>query len=301
MHAIRRHLCTIALVMVASMLSGCPAIPTGRLDALAKSGNAVHQKFTETNVRIERIQRRFIVMSATAGNLSVDTFKPVIAGVSIDVVPEIRFREDAIEVVARYLDVLQAFARKDFQTDIDAASKDLAGSVKSLADTIGEKKDATDAQKKLMAPVPGILATVVNAIGTAVVEEKRFDAIKTVMPKGQIALDAIAALLESDVQLIKTILDKHLAGMLGHASAARATLKVDTEACFRFDAEMADVIDEVGQVKSALDGISKTATAIGKAHAEAIEVLSKPLTPEDSLRALVAEAKRLNKFYRDLK
>ena len=160
-----------------------------------------------TYTRIEKLQRRFIVETASDSPLTRDSFRPVIDGQSFDLTPELRFRETALEVLVRYALVLQAFAKRDFAGEVDKATEELAGSLKALAATAAPENESA-------AKASGILATVVNIIGRAIVQGKRLEALKMVMDAAQSDIAKLTQLIVGSNVKIQRAVDTMLTRLL---------------------------------------------------------------------------------------
>lgn len=101
-----------------------------------------------------------------------------------------------LDQLSNYSSALQQLAEADFDKDIDAAAKDLNGSLIGLRDTF---KEASGRDLPLTDDDIGIIATAVNAIGKAVAEAKRRDAIKTTITEADPAVQRATELIASDL------------------------------------------------------------------------------------------------------
>lgn len=135
----RLNFSLLGVFIIVLLTVGCSSIPVGKFDVLAESSQGILNCTSETYTRIEKLQRNYVVERVPNAPLSRDTFHPVtiVNGQieSFDLTPELDFREDALQVLVNYTLVLQAFAKRDFEGDVDKAAADFAGSVKSLAAT----------------------------------------------------------------------------------------------------------------------------------------------------------------------
>ena len=158
---------TISVMALAAGLAGCAGLPTGRFDSLATSTRDIQTKTVQTDGDLVKLTRRFMIFSPAPGDYKPDTFAPVIevAGQKhdFDFGPRLEPREAALEVLAAYAAALAAFARKDYQGELDKATQDLGGSVQRLS-----SHALTSSQAKAGA---GVLATAVNGLGSALIGE----------------------------------------------------------------------------------------------------------------------------------
>jgi hypothetical protein len=278
------------IIILSALVSGCTTIPVGKYNSLNTSSTDILKNTSETYTRIEKLQRKFIVASALDKKIDRDTFKPVIDGTSFDITPELRFREDAIEVLVKYTNVLASLASKDYQKDVDTAATDLAGSLKNLS---------SSAKLSASGDVPGVIAALVDVVGKQIVEHKRKDALVNVMDNSQKHVDLLAKLVVGSNDKIKQIVGQMENRLIAHANIARP--KYESSDRYEFDLKIADTIAEVEEINNALDNINAAMIQYPKAHAEIRALLDKKETKLDALELLVKEAQRANKLYRSIK
>ncbi len=287
----RRLLLLVACIGFAAM-TGCASLPTGKLQALKNSTQAVHQNTLDTYARIERLQRRFVVTTLPDMPLTRDGFTPKIEGQSFDLVPALRLRESAIEVLARYANLLFALATKDYASDIDAASQEMAGSLQNLRKTAGSA--ASDAESKGL----NAIAAVVDSIGRVLVDYKRREALRRAMDLAQDDLEKLAALIARSndrIRLAERIMADRI---LAHANAARPAY--GSRDRMIFDSDVAEFLAESEGIESSLDATSAAVAKLPSAHHEIRQVLDERATNLDALQSFVREAQRAGKFYRGL-
>lgn len=111
-------------------------------------------------------------------------------------VERLAVRLRVLDQLANYSHALQQLAEAEFAKDIDSAAKDLNGSLVGLRDTF---KEASGKDLGISDADIGIIATAVNAIGKAVVEAKRREAIKSTITTANAAVQKTTALLASDL------------------------------------------------------------------------------------------------------
>lgn len=286
--AIKRQ--TLSLVFILALVTGCTTVPVGKYAALKSASEAVLANTTDTFTRIERMQAHFRIVVAPNENITTTSFDPP---TGTDIVPELRFREDALGVLVKYTDVLDALASKDYMADVDKASIELAGSLGQLATT----SKALPEDKANV--VGGIAATLVDVIGREIVREKRINALKNVMEQSQKHIETLANLIAGDNEKIARDVDVMLDRVIAHANADRPAF--GTAGRISFDESIAQQIFEARAVKESLASMSTAVKQIPKAHREIRDTLAKKSSGIEGLKSLVQEAQRANKFYRDLK
>jgi len=109
---------------------------------------------------------------------------------------QLALRLNVLDQLGNYASALQQLAAADYGKDIDAAAKDLNGSLVGLRNTFqkaaGRNLPISDADI-------GIVATAVDAIGRGVVEAKRRSAIKTVITRADPAIQEASRLIATDL------------------------------------------------------------------------------------------------------
>jgi hypothetical protein len=279
-------------VILLIVLSACTSIPVGKFETLARSGQQILDGTTATYDRIEKLQRRFAVVTVEPGRLTRDSFVPVVDGLSFDLGPELRFREVALDVVVKYAFALQALAKDDFESAVDQAAEELAASLKSFA--VLQAPDPAATQKSA-----GVLAAAVDALGREVVRRKRLEALRVVMDAAGPDLGRLAELTTASNARIKRSVGIMLDRLLAHANEARPTGQLAARVVF--DTRVAEEIDEVKEIEAALDGLATAMSRVSTAHAELRAALDDRRSGVEALRELVGEANRINKFYRGVR
>lgn len=282
----------LAIVAVVVLSAGCTSIPVGKYKALYESSHTILTKTSDTYKRIEEFQRRFSIATAPNQKLTRESFQPKIDGQSFDLTPELRFREAALEVWVKYTVVLQAFSEKDYVSEVDKASQELAGSLKNLTTTSNGMK--TDEAKT----ASGMLATVVDVIGKEIVRAKRLHALRKVMDSAQGDIDNLSTLIVGSNTKIKKAVGIMTNRILDHANDQRPPYGSVERAAF--DERIAVVIADAQEIEEVLDAMNTAVSKIPKAHAEIRFILDEKPTDLEALRALIQGAQRAGKFYRDL-
>ncbi len=259
----------------------------GKFNALKDSSEAVFANTTATFTRLERMQGHYRVVTAPDAELTTNSF----LNENSDIIPQLRMREDALEVLVKYVGVLDALATKDYEADVDKASIQLAGSLGKLATT---SKALPDKQ----AEAGGIIATFIDVVGREIVREKRVNALKRVMDMSQKSIGDLANLIVGGNLRITEASDIWLGRIIDHANAIRPPFS--TSSRLAFDERIAEQLQEARAVKESLASISAAVTRIPQAHQEIRDALEKKSSNLDSPKALVQQAQQADNFYRDL-
>lgn len=293
----KKNICLLVLVSLlcaVAMLSACvPSVSVVKYQILKDSSQSLLTNTVDTYTRIEKLQRRFVVTSAPDKTINLNTFKPLTDdGQSYDIVPALRYREQAFEVIVKYLNVLSALSSKDYMSDIDKASIELSSSLQTLV----EKTNVMDAAK---APqVAGIFSTLIDTISRPIVEEKRIDALKSIMDSSQGDLETLTKLLVGSNTKIRDFVEKARDSIIQHSNIARPPYKSSLR--YDYDKNIADQLQEIEDILASLDTISKGMTKLPAAHKEIRDSLEQKPSNMEALKGLVQEAQRVNKFYRSL-
>ena len=274
--------------------SACSAkIPVGKYAALKDSSQSVLNNTTDTYTRIEKLQRYYLILTAPDKPIDRDTFKPhIVKGKRYDIVPELRFREAAFEVLVKYVTVLYGLSSKDYVSDVDKASQELAGSLKNLMET-SKMLSTSDA-----ALASAIFGTLVNVIGRQIVERKRLEALKTVMDFAQNDLEKLSGLIGASNEKIKDWVELRVQPIITYANGTRPSYKSPER--YQFDQNIAERLAEIEEIKSSLDGMNQAISKIPEAHLAIRMELYNMQPSMEALQALIQEADRSMKFYRDL-
>ncbi len=281
------------LLLCIIVLSACAtSAPISKYQALKDSSQSLLTNTTDTYTRIEKLQRRFVITTAFDKPINQDTFKPQIDGQSYDLVPELRYREAAFEVLVKYLTVLSVLSSKDYMADIDKASIELSGSLQTLIES-SKVVDSAHAPQ-----VAGIFATLIDTISRSIIESKRIDALKSIMDSSQGDLEKLAGLFAGSNKKIQDFVEKMRGPIIAHANSARPLYKSAHR--YDFDKDIAEQIQEIHEILASLISISNGVAKIPIAHKEIRETLDKKPSNMEALKGLVQEAQRVNKFYRSL-
>lgn len=113
---------------------------------------------------------------------------------------DLAVRVTLLKGVEKYANALGELASADFRKEIDTAAKDLYGALGELQETY---KSATGNSLPLSNENLAIIATAVDAIGTAVAENKRRSALKTVVIEADPAVQKALSLAGDELPIFQ--------------------------------------------------------------------------------------------------
>ena len=285
----------VALVALSTISAGCAAVPTGRFDALAAASKGVETRTTQTDADLVKLTRRFMLFSPAPGPYRADSFAPVVevggARLDFDFGPRLEPRQAALGVLASYTEALAAFARKDYDGELDRAAHSLGGSVQRLAGHVTASAAAKQGA--------GVLATAVNGLGHAITERMRRAALRKAMDD---AAPGIAAIV-TFVKEINTLGAAAVTTMRDQMIRKANSLTVaDGVARLQLNEAVEGVIVESNALLAQLKQESAAVDAIAPAHAEIRDSIDHDERAVlEKLKTLVAEVKRLQGVYSSLK
>jgi len=285
----------VALVALGALSAGCAGLPTGRFDALASASKGVEMATAQTDADFVRLTRRFMTFSPAPGPYRADSFAPIVevggAKVDFDFGPRLEPRQAALGVLASYTEVLAAFARKDYDGELDAATQSLGGSLQRLA---GHATASAAAKQGA-----GVLATAVNGLGHAFTERMRRTALRQVMSDAAPGVAGIAAYVKEINALGAVAVTTMRDQMIRKANGLKVP---DGMARLQLNEAVEGVIVESNAVLAQLKQATAAVEAIVPAHAEIRDAIDKDeRVALEKLKTLVAEVKRLNSVYSPLK
>lgn len=281
------------LLICLLLFSGCAAkIPVGNYQLLQESTSALFNSTQDTYTRIEKLQRLYTVATAPDSIIYRDSFKPQIAGLSFDLTPELRFREQALAVLVKYINVLCAFSAKDYAEEIDLATLELGASLNSFYQSCHIASPSGTSE------FSGIFTRLMNHLTRELVKQGKRNALKQSMDLAQHDIDEFATLFSGSNQKIKMIIGIMLDRIIDHANHVRPHyLTVER---IPFDLKISQVIAEAEAIVSSLNSLGTAVMKLARAHRELRQKLDGKETTLECLKEFVAEAKRLNAFYRSL-
>jgi hypothetical protein len=281
----------VRLAICATMLfaAGCAAsIPEARFHVLASSGSRILTTTSEAYAHIVKLEQAFIVASMGDEKLTPDSFRPAVEGKSFDLEPELELREAALEVLVKYLRVLEAFASTSSDADVDRASLELGSAIDGLMDAAG-----TGGERR--AQVAGILAAGVDAMGREITSGQRARALAHVMDASQKDVERLAALVAQSHAKLDRAIDVMVAQIVARANLVRPP--PNTVARDEFYRSMLLVLREAKDTRAALAAMSEATREIPAAHAQIRQALHQKTAPLDALKALAHKAEQAGRFY----
>jgi hypothetical protein len=286
----------VALVVLGAVSAGCGAtVPTGRFDALAEASRGVESKTAQTDADFLKLTRRFMTFSPAPGPYRADSFAPVVdvggTRVDFDFGPRLEPRQAALGVLAAYTEALAAFARKDYQGELDQATRSLGASAQLLA----SHASSSSAVKQ----GAGVLATVVNGLGHEVTERMRRATLRKAMDEAAPGVTAIVAFVKEINGLAGTAVTTMRDQVIRRANSLTVA---DGPARLQLNEVVEGMIGDSSAVLAQLKQGSAAADAIVPAHAEIRDALDRDdRAILEKLQTLVAEVKRLQRINASLK
>lgn len=173
--------------------SGCDSIPLNHIGAFSKASADLATTTAKGYEIINNstIDRRLSDIASESNRYpDGSTFKEIIADSNLAT------RIKLLKGVESYAKALGDLASADFRKDIDAASKDLYGSFGELQKTYST---ATKAKLPLAEGDLAIIATAVDAIGTAIAEDRRRTALQVVIIQSDPAIQKAMELISEEI------------------------------------------------------------------------------------------------------
>ena len=288
----------IAILVLSS--SGCTT-PLNHIGAfskatadLSKQAASAYEKVNETT-----IERRINGIAAEVGTSpDDDTFNKLIGGTNLEV------RVALLRGIEKYADALGDLASADFRKDIDAATKDLYGALGNLQKSY---MAATKSQAPLTNDNLAIIATAVDAIGTTIVEERRRDALRTVVIQANPTIQKSMELFKKELPMLKELIMLNLDTIYTEKVKAyqKEGKNVNFEKRVGMLREIRSSYDQMEASKILIENLSIAATRISDAHnilyvtVEKNEFTSKELVNE--IKKMAELAKTIKEFNEELK
>lgn len=281
---------TPALFLFLVFLASCVAHPPiGKIDALTRASYEVATGARAAyTTAIELEQKRLLAVLYTNETPGPESYE---LRPEDSMAPRLLAREAAIDVLVHYTEVLQAFAKYDFGSEIDDATTNLAASISSLS-------KRTDAG--IDSGTVGVLSSIVNAAARWMAESARTDALIDIMSKAQPAIEKICTLLNDDHALLIAENIKNNRRLI-RANTASFVLQLPSIADRA--AKQDDLVRTLATAAAALETLDIVRTTLAQypaAHREILNAMvDQPI--ETQLRSLVEDAQRIHKYYRNIK
>lgn len=203
---------TFSAALLLAVLTSCGSVPLRDIKTFGAATSALADEATDAfDVVNEWSARRKIYDAAHDPTMSVDTTqvdsvsRTNLRGIfdpPDPVIPtppfreQLRLRMKALSELGAYAAALETLATADVSDEIDEASLGLRGSLASLRDTYGEAKPGSS--PIITDDALDVIATAVNAIGKAIAEAKRRQALCDVIKQANPAVQKVSALLAED-------------------------------------------------------------------------------------------------------
>ncbi|WP_223508514.1 hypothetical protein [Pseudomonas sp. BF-RE-29] len=219
----------------------------------------------------------------------------------------LKLRLNALDALSGYSSALKKIVEADVGSDIDSASLELNTSLVELKDTY---QKASHQDSKIDNETIGLLATAVNAIGRAVVEEKKRSAIKEIIIKVDPAVQQTAIMISKDLGS-NTDLAKYAYESLYNTRGSIQTAYNLEKKSNDFDSRYALLVraKEINTAENSVSGffnaVSKGSEAIAKTHAAMRKAVEQDQFSSaevgKSLAELQKQAKSVREFQSGLK
>jgi hypothetical protein len=281
----RRSLLLATMTLAAAACQ--PVIPAGKYHVMRETTASVLATSGGAYDSLAALQQQRIVYQAATGgsNITAETYRPG-RGDKNDVAGRMRARRAALEALANYFATLDAFATRDFEGEVDAASNDLAGSVRTLAAHGSDDAEATQ--------ISSVLGTVVDVVGREVVKRKRRDGLKRIMTTAQRPVEETCRYVSSGNELAGFATDVLISNILAHARRLRPGALV---ARLPVDEAVGRAVHDADATREGLKAVNAAMAQLPQAHAAVLRSLDDPGSPVDALEQVVAETKRAKEFH----
>lgn len=261
---------------------------------LSKQAAAAYDEVNNTT-----IERRINDIAAETGTSpDDDTFDAVIGGSNL------KTRIALLKGIESYARALSSLSSADFRKEIDSASKDLYGALGKLQDTYAT---ITKNPSPLSTENLAIIATAVDAIGTALAEERRRDALRTVVIQSNPIIQRSMDLFKEEISLLMDFIISNLDTI--YTEKLKAYQKESKNLNFNSRvSRLRDVrlsYERMNTTRYLLENLAKASTKIATAHQTLYEnVVRNEFTSKELVQEIrdVAElAKTIKEFNDKLK
>lgn len=266
----------------------------GAATAFTASANAAYLKFDEELSRV-----RYVTASLEDPEVKPEAFDGFLAVNDRQAV-----REKALTEMGKYAQAVEALASKDFRADIAGAVTEFDTNLNSLGASYTKLSGKSWPISK---GDTAILSTVVKVAADAYVEHKRKQALRTLIPKTDTAVQAVCTMLASEFESFGGVLEGHYTEqrnkLLDRFNAKRAAM-APSEIVTTGDM-IKTVHDRIQQVGPYYDSVSKAAMKVAKAHSSMTQsVATREFTTKEfiaDVKVLIAYAKEVQAFHSKLK
>lgn len=280
-------------IIVSIYLTGC-SVPLNHIGAfsqasadLAKCAADAYNDVNETT-----IERRIFDIAATEESPDDTIFDKILDDQNLSV------RISLLKGVENYSKALGKLASADFRKDIDIATKDLYGSLDGLQNTY-----ATATKKSLPFSKDNfaLIATAIDAIGTGMAENKRREALKTVVIQADLSIQESMRLVSEELPMLKEFLSANLDTIWTEKVKAYQkevhALSFDQRVTKLRDIRKARELSTDSSIL--IDKLSAAGTKISKAHAVLREAVSNDKFTSEELVAEIKSAVETSKAIKE--
>ncbi len=194
--------CVVAILLAIYPMA-CATMQLSHIGSFSQASADLAKQAADAyaDVNDTAIERRIFEIAVTAETPTNATFKKTIDDSNLAV------RISLLRGIEDYSKALGNLASADFRKEIDKASKDLYGALGGLqtAYAAATKKALPLSDDKL-----GIIATAVDAIGTAMAEDKRREALKAVIIQANPSIKESMRLLSEELPVLQNFASENL-------------------------------------------------------------------------------------------
>lgn len=261
---------------------------------LSKNAAAAYEEVNNTT-----IERRISDIAAETGTSpDDDTFGAVVGGI------DWRARIDLLKGIEAYARALSDLSSADFRKEIDAASKDLYGALGKLQETYATiaKRSSPLTQDNLVS-----IATAVDAIGTTLAEERRREALRTVVIQANPTIQRSMELFREEISLLKEFVVSNLDTIYTEKLKAyqRESKSLNFNSRVSRLRDVRAAYERMADTRTLLENLTKASAKIATAHQALYEnVVRNQFTSKELVNEIkeVAElAKTIQEFNEKLK
>jgi hypothetical protein len=258
---------------------------------LSKQAAAAYAEVNATT-----IERRINDIAAETGAFPDDaTFEALIGGA------DLRTRIALLEGIEAYARALSGLSSADFRKEIDAASKDLYGA-------LGQLQSTYTAIAREPSPLTSdhfaAIATAVDAIGTRLAEERRREALRTVVIQANPVVQTSMKLFEEEISMLSGFILSNLDTIYTEKIKAyqreSKTLSFNSRVSRLRDVRLS--YERMTTTQSLLEKLTKASSKIAEAHQTLYEtVLRNQFTSKQLVLAIreVADLAQTIKAFND--
>jgi hypothetical protein len=213
----------------------------------------------------------------------------------------LELRLDALDALSGYSSALKKIVEADVGSDIDTASLDLNTSLVGLKDTY---KKASNQDSKIDDKTIALLTTAVNAIGRAIVEEKKRSAIKEIVIKADPAVQQTALMISNDLGSNTDLAKYAYESLYNTRGSIQAAYNLEKK-LNNFDSRYAllvrakEINTAENSVSGFFDAVSRGSEAIAKTHAAMRKVVEQDQFSSAEVGKSLAELQKQAKSVRE--